>query len=304
MPVAPRTKVTPERYPWGCRAARLHELAEWVSAATSVSAVGAAKSPPTAMPRCGLANAMPKMPAEAPRTTGVVSTPQVRPPSREWKTRDPSGPPLPNHASWPRVVRHSPLAANPNSLARAGGMPSGDCTVQCAPPLDVRRIRNFPSTGSGSTRPWRGSKKPMQSKTAAGSVFSYVNCQVAPPSEVAYKRESVPVPAAMTTARRASNAVMSRNCRLPAPGTETSDQLRPPSVVRSTTPSYPLTHATFLLTAARPRKCEALPVSSSCQVKARAGAALELGTASARTTTIVARADTAPRKAPWRIDRT
>ena len=80
-------------------------------------------------------------------------------------------PPLPNQASCPQVVRHSPLAANPASPGSAGGIPAFGSTFQSRPPSRVDRIRNLPFTGSLSTRPCRGLKNAMQSKNACLLVF-------------------------------------------------------------------------------------------------------------------------------------
>jgi hypothetical protein len=89
--------------------------------------------------------------------------------------------------------------------------------------------------------------------------------QVAPPSSVLKTREASPSPMARTTARRASNASMSRNSRSAAPGGETFRQLAPPSVVRRTVPSAPATQAVSRLTADSPRKRTSLPLSLSAQ---------------------------------------
>ncbi len=63
---------------------------------------------------------------------------------------------------------------------------------------------------------------------------------------------------------------MSRNWRSAAPGGETFRQLAPPSVVRSTVPAVPATHAVLLLTAESPRnRTSAAPLSLSSQCGAR-----------------------------------
>ena len=56
---------------------------------------------------------------------------------------------------------------------------------------------------------------------------------------------------------------MSRNCRAAVSGGPTDAHEAPPSVVRSTVPPVPLTHATLRLTADRPRKRASLPVGVS-----------------------------------------
>ncbi len=89
----------------------------------------------------------------------------MRPPSSERYTREPAGPPLPNQA-WrrPEVVMHSLLAAKPYSFgACALGTFAAGSTRQLRPPFAVIRIRKRPFTGSLRIRPWRRSKKAMQS---------------------------------------------------------------------------------------------------------------------------------------------
>src|ERR1700746_3319792 len=140
-------------------------------AATLAAAVGLARSPPGGTTVHGWRNASAKTPAVGPATMGVWATCQARPPSPELNTRATVLPPLPNQASCPTVVRHSPLAANPASPDSAGGIPALGRTVQLRPPLRVDRIRNLPSTGSLSTRPCWGLKNAMQSKNASGLVF-------------------------------------------------------------------------------------------------------------------------------------
>ena len=66
---------------------------------------------------------------------------------------------------------------------------------------------------------------------------------------------------------------MSRNCNVVASVGDASVQLRPPSTVRSTTPSYPLIQATFRLTGDSPRKCDVLPVGSSFHAGVPTGSA-------------------------------
>src|SRR5689334_8045467 len=123
------TKLTPDRYPPGCAIARRHGPPNLEYAATLRCWAGLAKSPPMAIPRSRVLNARPNIPALAPLTIGVVRTCQVNPPSLEWYTRA-AAPPLPNHACRPKVVRHSPLAANPISPSSALGMPRFGSTVQ------------------------------------------------------------------------------------------------------------------------------------------------------------------------------
>src|SRR4051812_45732032 len=77
-------------------------------------------------------------------------------------------------------------------------------------------------------------------------------------------RESVPAPMERITACRAEVASMSRNCRVDVSGGPTDVHEAPPSVVRSTVPSVPLTHATLWLTADSPRNRALLPVGDSC----------------------------------------
>jgi hypothetical protein len=126
--------------------------------------VGAVKSPPTITPSRGLRNASENTPPASAAGIGAATTVQLRPPSREWKTRE-APPPLPNQASRaPLVTRQVPLAANPNSPATAGGMPRLDSTRQERPQSSVAAIRNLPSTGSLIASPRRPpSKKSMQS---------------------------------------------------------------------------------------------------------------------------------------------
>ena len=119
--VWPSTQVTPERYSEGADGERLQlRPASKVRAKLSGDAVGAAKSPPTAIPRCCPLKARPLIPAVGPNSMGVGATVQVTPRSSERKTRA-AAPPLPNHARWPwSVVRHSPLAAKAASPGAAG----------------------------------------------------------------------------------------------------------------------------------------------------------------------------------------
>src|SRR5690348_16409654 len=87
-----------------------------------------------------------KMPAEAESLRiGVGAKVQERPPSREWKTRAPAGPPVPNQTSdEPRRAREVLLAAKAPSPATAGGVV---CRCQCAPPSEVVKTAKRPSTG-------------------------------------------------------------------------------------------------------------------------------------------------------------
>ena len=65
--VWPSTQVTPERYSAGAKAGRLQlEPPSEVFAKLFGEAVGAAKSPPTAMPRCWPLKASPSIPADGP----------------------------------------------------------------------------------------------------------------------------------------------------------------------------------------------------------------------------------------------
>ena len=47
------------------------------------------------MPRRASRKAIEKMPAEGPEASGVAATVHVRPPSREWSTRDVAAAPVP-----------------------------------------------------------------------------------------------------------------------------------------------------------------------------------------------------------------
>src|SRR5262249_54914848 len=165
------TGVPRERPPAGPAGGVNHGLPRKDRAATVAAAVGLAKSPPTATPASGVRNARANTPAVGPVTMGVVAACQVRPPSREANTRATVLPPLPNQASFPNVVRPSPLAANPASPGSASGIPAFGSTVQLRPPSRVDKIRNLPFTGSLSTRPCRELKNAMQSKNACGLVF-------------------------------------------------------------------------------------------------------------------------------------
>ena len=125
-------------------------------------AVGAAKSPPTAMPRCCPLKARPLIPADGPNSIGVGAFVQVTPRLSERNTLA-SLPPVPNQARWPwSVVRHSPLAAN----AKAPGA-SGICSpvmCQLIPPSCVAITRKCtPSGGSETASPSLWLKKLMQS---------------------------------------------------------------------------------------------------------------------------------------------
>src|SRR5712691_2259353 len=72
---------------------------------------------------------------------GVAAACQVKPPSRELNTRAAVLAPLPNQASCPQVVRHSPLAANPASPGSAGGIPAvGSTAAPAAQSLAGRRV--------------------------------------------------------------------------------------------------------------------------------------------------------------------
>jgi hypothetical protein len=66
------------------------------------------------------------------------------------------------------------------------------------------------------------------------------------------------------TAWSASNASMSRNCSALVPGGPTCCHVAPPSIVLRTVPRLPLAHATFALTADRPRRRAVEPVGVSC----------------------------------------
>ncbi|MCQ0018639.1 hypothetical protein [Actinomadura madurae] len=90
---------------------------------------------------------------------------------------------------------------------------------------------------------------------------------------------------ARTTARRASNASMSRNSSPAAPGGATSCHVRPASVVRRTAPPLPASQATFPLTAASPRKRASPPVGVSRHPGPPAAARAVPGTARDAATT-------------------
>src|SRR5689334_11034054 len=100
------------------------------------------------------------MPALGPLGIGVPVTRQVRPKSRELKTRAADPPPVAKKA-WPAAwvadragaeTRQVPLAAKANSPSRAAGIPVSGSTDQERPPSRVARIRNLPSTGSERAR--------------------------------------------------------------------------------------------------------------------------------------------------------
>ena len=61
------------------------------------------------------------------------------------------------------VVRQVPLAAKANSPSSAAGIPALERTCHERPPSCVAMMRNLPSGGSLSARPWRASEKAMQS---------------------------------------------------------------------------------------------------------------------------------------------
>src|SRR5579883_641365 len=114
-------------------------------------------------------NVIEKMPAEAePLTIGVSATDQVIPRSSEWKTRA-TAPLVANHTSLrPLTVMLDPLAANAASPGNARGRFSDGIDVQVSPSL-VRRIGNFPSTGSLNAIPCVASQNAKPSKKAFGS---------------------------------------------------------------------------------------------------------------------------------------
>src|SRR3954470_15992813 len=164
MAVCPCSQSTPERYSLGALAPHFHVFPPSDVIATALGdAVAAAKSPPTAMPCLASWKAMPLIPEVGPLGIGVVVTCHVLPPSFELKTRDCAPPPEPNQASWPCVVRHSPLAAKPASPGRAGGIPAWETSCQLAPPSLVEMIWNLPFVGSDTARPCFGLKNDMQS---------------------------------------------------------------------------------------------------------------------------------------------
>src|SRR3954447_15709896 len=152
--MCPCSQSTPERYSLGALAAVFHVFPPSDVIATAFGdAVGAVKSPPTAMPCLASWKAMPLIPEVGPLGIGVAVTCHVLPPSFELKTRACAPPPEPNHARWPWLVRHSPLAAKAASPGRAGGMPACDAICQVIPPSFVEMRRNLPLTGSETTRP-------------------------------------------------------------------------------------------------------------------------------------------------------
>ncbi len=61
------------------------------------------------------------------------------------------------------AVRQVPLAANANSVAWAGGIPSGSTSDHVWPPSVVSCSRNTPSTGSLTASPRCGVLNAMQS---------------------------------------------------------------------------------------------------------------------------------------------
>src|ERR1700709_1067464 len=67
------------------------------------------------------------------------------------------------------------------------------------------------------------------------------------------------------TARRASNASMSRNSRAAVPGGPTDSQVRPPLLVRSTVPWLPPAQTVLALPTERPRGRGVLPVGERSQ---------------------------------------
>src|SRR5436190_3465763 len=97
-------------------------------------------------------------------------------------------------------------------------------------------------------------------------------------------RDASPSPIASTLARRSSRASTSRNRSPALPAGETSFQLRPPSVVRSTSPALPPTQATRADTASSPRYCWSEPVGTGFQRGGRWWAAAVAGRARASKT--------------------
>src|SRR5215213_4003052 len=97
--VRPFSHVAPERYSSGASVTSCHVLPPSdVIANASGEAVGARKSPPTAMPCFWSRNASAKTPAEGLLGIGVVATSHVWPRSSERKTRDCAPPPVANQA--------------------------------------------------------------------------------------------------------------------------------------------------------------------------------------------------------------
>jgi hypothetical protein len=84
----------------------------------------------------------------------------------------------------------------------------------------------------------------MQSKKPAESGLRKPDFQILPPLSVLKIRDCSPGPIESTTARPELHASMSRRASPFAAGGDTSLQCLPPSVVRSTDPASPLTHAT------------------------------------------------------------
>src|SRR3954464_7199269 len=139
--MCPCSQSTPERYSLGALAAVFHVFPPSDVIATAFGdAVGAVKSPPTAMPCLSSRKARPLIPEVGPLGIGVTLACHVLPPSFELKTRDCALPPEPNQAWWPGLVRLSPLAAKPASPGRAGGIPACETSCQLAPPSFVEMI--------------------------------------------------------------------------------------------------------------------------------------------------------------------
>src|SRR4051794_32362442 len=146
------TQSTPERYPARSPPCVQVVPPSRVKPEARAPLAGAVKSPPTMTPSRGLRNASENTPPASAGGIGAATAVQVRPPSREWNTRA-APPPLANHASRPLVTRQVPLAANANSPATAGGIPSLGRRCQLRPQSSVAAIRNLPSTGSLRARP-------------------------------------------------------------------------------------------------------------------------------------------------------
>ena len=111
------------------------------------------------------------MPVASPVAIGVCVTVHVRPPSLDRSIREAV---VPIHTRSPLMAMFVPLAANAPSPSSAGGSASAGIRSHVAPPFDVRRITNRPSTESLNANPRFTSPNVIASRKTLGSVF--LNC--------------------------------------------------------------------------------------------------------------------------------
>src|SRR6185437_343481 len=154
----------------------------------------------------------------------------------------------------PCTARQVPLAANDASPGSTGGAPSVGRRDQLAPPSSVARRNSLPRTGSLSAMPCRSSQKAMASRKTPESAVVKRSVHCAPlvvPKILAAPDSAAPALAA--NACLASRGAIERRSRFSAPGIESTVQVAPASVVRSTLPPVPLAQTRLGDSATSPR---------------------------------------------------